>query len=165
MENPSFSPESASTISEYYPNIEDWKEVQGGKPTFWLNEKGNNLKVVHAYNSTNPDFSGVVINTPLEQKGDTFVIPAHMSREVSFVFDDQREVRFPVFALSQYHGEPCEVRSSESHSQKGPSDAETFDPEEFETHKQTMKGLGYKEVVLLPNTKPQARRIFEIQTL
>lgn len=148
-------PETSSKSLEHYPNIEDWVEVQGGKPTFWLNQAGNNIKVVHVYDN-HEDSSGRIISTPLDLRVETAnlyeKIPKHMRTEASGVSSGGRQVNFPAFALISEHGDPCLTASSEIRSQKQPFKGDRFYEDQFESYKELMNTDGYSELLLIPST-------------
>ena len=101
--NPNFStPQTGETRSELnrFPAIEDWRAVQGGKPTLWLNEKGNNIVVVHIYESSTGDLigNGKRVATPLRETGDGHVLPTQMKHLIMLPSaNEDRTVAFPVF--------------------------------------------------------------------
>ncbi len=157
------SPETRPDSFDHYPNIEDWEEVQGGKPTLWLNQVGNNIKVVHVYEDLDAS-SGKVISTPLTHVDERLVIPEHMRREVDITLENGRLVRFPAFMLLRFHGDPCETRSGESYSRKGVgSDEEVIGFSQLTSYRDAMRSKGYAEYWTLPNRDQEdSKYIFTI---
>ncbi len=157
------SPEARPDSFDHYPSIEDWEEIQGGKPTLWLNPAGNNIKVVHVYEDFGAS-SGRVINTPLTHVDGRLAIPEHMRHEIGVAFEDGRLIEFPAFMLLRFHGDPCEAHSRESHGGRGVgSSGEVIDSSQLASYRDDLRNRGYVELWAIPSKERDSKYTFAVK--